>query len=364
MMALQNLFNPSILQIVTPAGNCQAVNLYSCFQPMYLAWFSVAAVAAVGILAILAVVYAIFKLMGRNDISVWTRVKIYDVIFSLILIIAFAYAANIIYTTPLGFLNTNLGIVPNECMGSMYNIYSLSVCDMSTFNSFTGRLDFEQYFFLLIMGTVQPVLHLEVKFPFIGFSGKLGSDLTFIDNSVSYKYLGSGVDAIYGFVLANDLQLIILSSAAVLFAILMSLGLVARIFGISRTFGGAMIAFALGIGLLYPILTIVNYGFINVGIDNAYPPSIQFISNIFLANVAFGKAVTPLYAAGVYLTYLLGGNLASVLPIYLMVYLGMVWIGLTLVPLINLVIVDVFIIDFSQAIGERMDLLSLLVRIL
>ena len=363
-MALQNLLNPSILQIAVPGGSCQAVNLYSCFQSMYLAWFSVAAVAAIGILAILAVVYAIFKLMGRNDISVWTRVKIYDVIFSLILIIAFVYAANLIYNMPLGYLSTNLGIVPTECMGSLYNIYSLSVCDMSTFNSFTGRLDSEQYFLLLIMGTVQPVLNVGVKFPFVGFSGTLSTDITFINTDISYKYLGTGVDAIYGFVLANDLQLIILSSAAVLFAILMSLGLVARIFGISRTFGGAMIAFALGIGFLYPILTIVNYGFINVGIDNTYPPTMQFVSTLFLANVVAGKVATPLYAAGVYLSYLLGGNLASILPIYLMVYLGLVWIGLTLVPLINLVIVDVFIIDFSQAIGERMDLLSLLVRIL
>ena len=307
------------------------------------------------------------RFTGRSDITVWTRVKIYDVLLSIVLIIAFAYAANIIYNLPLGYLNTNMGIVPTECLGSMYNIYSLSVCDMSTFNYFTGRLNLEQYYLMLIMGTIQPSLGVSISYPsFFGsiFSGKLSAEISFISADISYKYLGTFVDAIYVFVLGNDLQLIILSSAAVIFAILMSLGLIARIFGISRTFGGAMIAFALGIGILYPILTIIDYGFINVAVDKVYPASISFMLSLLIPGVATGGLTSVLYGAIVYFNYLLGNNIAAILPTYLFAYVGIIWIGLTLIPLINLVIVDVFIIDFSQAIGERMDLLSLLIRIL
>lgn len=367
MMFIQNIIQLFILQIVTPGGNCIATNLYSCFQPMYTAWFSVAGITAVAILGLLILIYALFRFTGRSDITVWTRVKIYDVLLSIVLIIAFAYAANIIYNLPLGYLNTNMGIVPTECLGSMYNIYSLSVCDMSTFNYFSARLNLEQYYMMIIMGTVQPTLGVSISYPsFFGsiFSGKLSAQITFISADISYKYLGTFVDAIYTFVLGNDLQLIILSSAAVIFAILMSLGLIARIFGISRTFGGAMIAFALGIGILYPILTIINYGFINVTVDNVYPATISFMDGLLVSGVVTGGASSALYAAGVYLSYLLGNNLATILPTYLFVYVGIIWIGLTLIPLINLIIVDVFIIDFSQAIGERMDLLSLLIRIL
>ena len=367
MMFMQNIIQLFLLQIVTPGGNCIATNLYSCFQPMYTAWFSVAGISAVAILGLLVLIYTLFRFTGRSDITVWTRVKIYDVLLSIVLIIAFAYAANIIYNLPLGYLNTNMGIVPTECLGSMYNIYSLSVCDMSTFNYFSARLNLEQYYMMVIMGTVQPTLGVSISYPsFLGsvFSGKLSAEITFINADISFKYLGTFVDAIYVFVLGNDLQLIILSSAAVIFAILMSLGLIARIFGISRTFGGAMIAFALGIGILYPILTIINYGFINVAVDNVYPASISFMSGLLISGVATGGASSVLYAAGVYFSYLLGNNLATILPTYLFAYVGIVWVGLTLIPLINLIIVDVFIIDFSQAIGERMDLLSLLVRIL
>ena len=367
MMFIQNIIQLYILQIVTPGGNCIATNLYSCFQPMYTAWFSIAGIAAVAVLGILILIYSLFRFTGRSDITVWTRVKIYDVLLSIVLIIAFAYAANIIYNLPLGYLNTNMGIVPTECLGSMYNIYSLSVCDMSTFNYFTGRLNLEQYYLMLIMGTIQPSLGVSISYPsFFGsiFSGKLSAEISFISADISYKYLGTFVDAIYVFVLGNDLQLIILSSAAVIFAILMSLGLIARIFGISRTFGGAMIAFALGIGILYPILTIIDYGFINVAVDKVYPASISFMLSLLIPGVATGGLTSVLYGAIVYFNYLLGNNIAAILPTYLFAYVGIIWIGLTLIPLINLVIVDVFIIDFSQAIGERMDLLSLLIRIL
>jgi hypothetical protein len=47
-----------------------------------------------------------------------------------------------------------------------------------------------------------------------------------------------------------------------------------------------------------------------------------------------------------------------------MTYLGLIIIGLVFVPLLNFIIVDTFIIDFSQAIGERMDFLSMLTGIL
>ena len=40
--------------------------------------------------------------------------------------------------------------------------------------------------------------------------------------------------------------------------------------------------------------------------------------------------------------------------------LGYMLAGFTFIPFLNFIIVDTFIIDFSQAIGERMDFMSLL----
>lgn len=367
MMALMlTMMHAFLLQVFTPGNGCQAQNIYSCLAPMYTAWFSIAGISAVAIFAVLLFVYALFSMVGRSDITTWTRVKMYDVLLSLMLIIIFGYAANLIYRMPLGYLNTGAGIVPAGCVGSLYNIYSLSICDMKTFNDFSGRFDTEQYVLMLTIGTLQPEIAVGWNFNAGIFRGGVSTDLSLLEQNIAFKYLGGGIDLVYGFVLANEVQLIILSAAPVLFAILMSLGLVARIFGISRTFGGAMIAFALGLGLVYPMVTILNYGFINTGIGNVFPTAfVEGVTSLGIGALAgFGKAGAIYGALTILPTYLNGGNLANFLPLPIMTYMGLMWIGLTVVPLINLIIVDVFIIDFSQAIGERMDLLSMLIRVL
>jgi hypothetical protein len=367
------LFHSFLLQIAT--GSCTASSIAGCFSSIYATWFSFAGAAALAVLAILSIMYAIFHFVGRSDIKAWTRVKIYDVILSLLLIIAFAIAASIIYNLPVGNL-TSLQIVPTECQSSVYNIYSLSICDMSLFNTYAARLDSEQYYLLLVTGTIQPTFRLEFTQPITGTGAagwrvSAGADLSLLNSEITFKYLGTGVDLIYGFVLANDLQLIILSSSALLFAIFMSLGLIARIFGVTRTFGGAMIAFAIGLGILYPALIIVNYGFINYGIDNVFPTAIARAATLLGITVVTGvskvASVGAIAWAGSWFNTTATNNIASfatLLPEPIFVYVGLVWIGLTFIPLIILIIVDVFIIDFSQAIGERMDLLSMLVRIL
>ena len=50
----------------------------------------------------------------------------------------------------------------------------------------------------------------------------------------SYKYLGVVLDALYSAVLLNQIQLILLSSSALLFSIFMVIGLIARAFSITR----------------------------------------------------------------------------------------------------------------------------------
>lgn len=352
------LLNSILLQLNSITSNtCTASSIAGCFSSIYLAWFSIAGIAAIFILAILILIYGVFQFVGRSDIRAWVRVKIFDVLMSLVLIGAFGYAASIIYTLPVGYF-ASLNIVPTQCTGEEYNIYSLSICDLSQFNTFASGLDTQQYYFLLLLGTVQPDFQLAAGSS-TGF--KVSADLNIIGTDVSFKYLGTGVDLIYGFLLANNLMLIILNSAPILFAILMALGLVARIFGVSRTFGGAMIAFAIGIGLLYPALVLLNYGFIDSGVNNVYSTAITDATT--LATGATLASAPAFWAFQLIATWW-NGNFSSILPLPILIYIGLIWIGLTFIPLIVLIIVDVFIIDFSQAIGERMDLLSLLVRVL
>lgn len=362
------LFQSVLLQVTGNA--CVTSGLKACLAQVYLPWFGFSALAAVAVLIVLAFIYGISPLIGRSDMRAWVKVKIYDVILSLILILIFLYVAGLIYNTNVNGFKSN-DLVSPSCQPALTNIYSLSVCDMYQFNLYAADLNSAMYYFTLASGTLQSTGNISWNFTGTGgvTSFSLRTTVQLLPKDIGFKYLGTAIDLIYGFVLANDVQLIILSASALIFAIFMSLGLVARIFGITRTFGGAMIAFALGLGLLYPLLVSINYGFIDYGLSNvatsagwsgAMGVGLAFGPGL-LGHIA-GRSIVGIIARIASVATVVGfGNFISE-PAF--IYAGLTWIGLTFMPLITLVIVDVFIVDFSQAIGERMSLLSMLERIL
>lgn len=267
MMVLAFAFTHWLALSVT---NGCAAGLAGCMSSVFLPWFAFAGIAALAVLAVLAVIYGISPFVGRSDVRTWARVKIYDVMLSLVLIFAFTWAAGTIYSFNVkGF--QDVGLVAPPCSASLANIYSLSVCNMYLFNEYTADFNSFVYYFLLASGTLQSTANINFNYKSLspsGFQFGTGTNLDLYPKDIGFKYLGGAIDLIYAFVLANDVQLIILSSSALLFSILMALGLIARIFGVTRTFGGAMIAFAIGIGLIYPLLVSMNYGFLNYGLYN------------------------------------------------------------------------------------------------
>ncbi len=371
MNGLLTIFHGFLFSV---AGNLCTSNLAGCLSSVYLPWFGIAAFAAVGVIAVLAVIYGISPFVGRSDIRTWVKIKIYDVMLSLVLIMVFTYVASIVYTFPVSAFS-GADLVSPACAGSP-NIYALSICDMYQFNLYTYDMNIAIYWFVMASGALQS--SLQVKFdlgtPALGVGGEV--PIFLLPKDLGFKYLGTTIDIIYGFVLANDVQLILLSSSALVFAILMSLGLVARIFGVTRTFGGAMIAFAVGIGIIYPLLVSVNYGFLDYGMSNVAASAgwdVAGLSAGLFGPGILGALTGPTTGFAAFSWPALGARALSlgtayafdsVVPQAVFIYSGLDWIGLTFMPLVTLVIVDVFIIDFSQAIGERMSLLSMLERIL
>lgn len=386
------------LLLQTTTNSCTS-GLASCLSTIYLPWFAFAGLAAIAVIAVLAVMYGISGFIGRSDIRTWVRVKIYDVVVSLVFIMIFVSIAAMLYNFNVGGL-TNVQLVPPQCqsgsssniLGSnvdpTQNIFAMAICDMYTFNTYTAEMNTAQYYMTLTLGALQPRLQIGLSGSTtqsgvaVGISTGTTSYITLIPAETAFKYLGTGVDLIYSFVLANDVQLLLLSAAPLVFAILVSLGLIARVFGVTRTFGGAMIAFGVGLGFLYPVLVSLTYGFINYGISQVYSSAASSLATYGIINIGTsvglplagaGALASGAFPASKWITLLasLGSttfNAATAfytfLPEPIFVFAGLVWVGLTFIPLIVLVLVDVFIIDFSQAIGERMDLLSMLIRIL
>lgn len=389
------IFAFTFLKLLSLDANSCVASISSFLTAPYTAWFPVAVLAVLAITGVVAILYVLSPLVGRNDIRAWARVKIYDLFFSIVLILVFAAFSTMLCATPVLDLYKSVGLITTQPTGRVNtlpsgvtdpcyntqidpNLYRLAICDMYQFNAYDADFNHYFYFFLLVNALLPS---LSINYGAVSGGGRglpLGIALgtgpidIFPANTV-FKYLGNMLALIYGFVLLNNIQVILLSASALLFAILMAIGLIARAFGITRTFGGAMIALAMGLGFIYPLLISVTYGFLDYGLQQAvsirghgllqYTSVIGVLSPVvtilsFIAGLlSSSKFCTDIVGHGCLLSY------GKVLPEWLFLYLGFIMMGLVLMPLINFIVVDTFIIDFSQAVGERMDFLSLLTRI-
>ncbi len=378
---------PFMLSIVNACTSSVSAFLTS----PYTSWFPVVVLAVFAVIAVLSVVYGLSPFVGRSDIRTWTRIKIYEVLLSIVLILIFASFSTVICTAnPVPALVIG-GLVPPQCSPTPgnptvpqasnpsgvtpNNFYSLGICDMYTFNVFTSEANSYLYYALLISSLI-PTLSFSLESNLVsgapmGFSGlftySLGSKgLSILPANTVYKYSGPAIAFIYGMMILNQVQLVLLSASVLIFSIFMALGLIARTFGITRTFGGSMIAFALGIGLIYPLMVSMTYGFIDYGLNQVFPAAAK-AGILLLPNSLIPQSPLEVAACIIDITLCpaaIGVNALSVYMGSVMTYLGLIIIGLVFVPLLNFIIVDTFIIDFSQAIGERMDFLSMLTGIL
>ena len=350
------IFHTVLLSLASCINGLNVANFWSA---PYLAWFPIVILAVLAIISILSVIYALSPFLGRTDLRVWSRLQIYQLLLAVVLVLIFASFSTLICSVkPVGLLQS-FNLIPKQCVGAG-TIYGTAICDMFQFNQYTATYN-EYFFFIEIASSLQPALAFHFSlFNLVGalggFSGNFSAGpIELLPAMTSFKYLGVVLDALYSAVLLNQIQLILLSASALLFSIFMAIGLVARAFGITRSFGGAMIAFAIGIGFIYPLLVSITYGFIDYGLSQ-----INIITT------------TPFSVFLGFLTLLLRSNTVPTLlgiiipPYFLNLFnaIGLISMGMIVVPLINFVILDTFITDFSSAVGERMDFLSLLTRII
>ncbi|MGC8628672.1 MAG: hypothetical protein ACP5T4_00470 [Candidatus Micrarchaeia archaeon] len=311
------------------------------------AWYFVATIAALAVIAVLALIYEISPMLGRTDLRIWTRIKIYDVLISIVFMLIFllifvAFFAGINAVSAFG-----KNFVPNACNDQTNtDIYALAMCDLSQFNSQIANVN-NLGFFLMLLGSTSGSYKVEQPIGWLTISAALSMTPSGILGPLTV-YLS----AFFAFYILSRVMLLLLSIGLLIFSVFMAIGLISRLFVVTRTFGGAMIAFAIGIGIIFPLVIATIYGFLDVTIQNI--PATDFISlivqTVFLAlSVAIGAA-SALTGA----TTILSGSASFI------AYIGYVFAGMLLFPIVSLTLVDVFIRDFSASIGERMDFLSIL----
>ncbi len=322
----------------------------------YTAWLPVVIVAALMVITVLGLFYILAPLAGRNDFRAWSRIKIYDVLLGILLVFIFASISTTMCAVNIAPAYQGAGLLDKTCAAStsVNNIYSVSLCNVYEFNDY-ARIASQQIFIGQLVAAAIPSLN-------IGFQFLPGFGFTFDIQGWSLRGLSFVLDTLYTMEMLNQIQVLLLAIAPLIFAAFMAIGLIVRMFGVTRTFGGALIAFALGIGFIYPLLTGITYGFIDVTLGNlasSWIGSIGAVANglaVFFFN-ALGSPVPQAYTViGIF-----SGIQTSIYQI--IEYIGVVSIGLSIIPFINFVILDAFIVDFSSAIGERMSFFDLLINV-
>ena len=299
---------------------------------------SLAIIVVLVVITISAFIYIIASVINSSNAKNWAKIQIYEALLSIVLLLIFLGLFYIFLINPSTYYGS-VGLLPKVCNNSTINtLFNLSACDIGTFSN-TALGYFDLVSVIGLAAGSSPGLTFGFH-PLEGFG--ISTGLTSVMPDGLEGMLGTGMSALIFFLVLNNLQLILISGSILFLTFFITLGVFARLFGITRTFGGAMIAFGLGLGVIYPLLISITYGFINV--------------NMISASAAFSLLPTAITD---FVTFAYG-SILPLLPSNLILGLGYVIAGLTFIPFINFIILDAFIVDFSKAIGEKVSFMALL----
>ncbi|MEM0200865.1 MAG: hypothetical protein QXD23_00470 [Candidatus Micrarchaeaceae archaeon] len=368
------LFNQNIMAFLV--NTCTSSVNYFLTSP-YTSWFPVVTLAVLASFTILILIYSLSTIINAGKVRSWIKNKFLDLLITLVLIFSFATVSTLICSSNPTPYFSKAGLLPTACSTQSVNdIYALSLCDLNQFNTYA--LQFNQYlYFILLSLSITPKVSGYLSAGLAGNIGIAGINPTLSVQTGAVdldpfgkinKFDGFILPALYSLALLNEVELLLLSSSPLLFAIFIAIGLIARSFEITRTFGNGMIAFAIGLGFIFPIIVSLNYGFMDYGIQNALNLGFgQFTNGVTPALLPTSNPIVIFASAA--MGFALGsgsplGQAATLLPEYFFVYLGLIVVGIMIIPLLTFTIVTSFVSDFSGALGEKFDFSNLLINLL
>ncbi|MCL5093344.1 MAG: hypothetical protein M1128_02670 [Candidatus Marsarchaeota archaeon] len=309
-------------------------------------WLSIAFVFTLIVILIAAIVYMLASVISSSNAKNWARIQIYEAVFSVVLFIAFISVIGVFFINPQAAYSS-AGLVPSTCSATDINtLFNMSACDIGAFSNtafgYFGGLFYLGYVIGFVPG-FDVVAHVPGQ---MGISVKAGLE------SVFPKSLEAGLSLAFSMILfmlmLNNIQLILIAGSFFFLVVFISIGLLIRVLGFTRSFGGVLIALGLGLGIVFPLLTSITYGFINVQMQSQGLTYLLSSANLATLVAGFLSPATAI-SGSVYM-----------LLMSMVEGIGYLAAGLTFVPFINFIILDAFIVDFSKAIGERINFMSMM----
>lgn len=322
-----------------------------------VSWIPIALLVALTVIVVASFTYMLSGIINSERARMWSRFQIYEALLSILLIGAFGSLSFLFFLNPQPVFSA-INVVPPPCT-SAKQLHSLASCDLGLFNTASFAFGRDVFYFDY-MATL-----------FLGIKTHASTRNLFGDTGVHFSVdmpplfpkniatlLLFSYDIILLMLVFNQLQLIILAGSVLFLGFFVTIGLIARTLGFLRTFGGAMIAFGLGIGIVYPLLISLTYGYVDVTANLACVAGLQQTAfNIGTLQISCGAfGMVQMLATTLFNWQVLTGTVPFIsVAGSLFMYFGYILAGLTVIPVLNIAIVDAFIIDFSGAIGERMS---------
>ncbi len=349
---------PSVSHAHTTTGYFGTYMLYSL--PISTNVVGIATAAVLVVLGATGIIYMLAKVANIQRVKAWATSQIYEALLSLVMLLIFISLISVLFLDPQPAYSS-LGLMPSSCQTSS-NIFELSVCDITTFNNnalFLTKVSFILgYITGLSPGAEAAWTPINYGNPLSPISVKLevSTTLTSIIPITSFVAVGTYIGALLFAIALSDVQSIMLGASLLFLSFFITIGLVSRIFGFSRSFGGLMVAFGLGLGIVYPLLVTITYGFI---VNNMMSPStmLELIPNIgsaLLSMLTLQSTTVVVFESSLAAQGILNGF------VLLLKEIGYTVVGLTIIPLMNFVLLETFITDFSAAVGEKMSFMVLL----
>ncbi|MEM3199146.1 MAG: hypothetical protein QXD11_00160 [Candidatus Micrarchaeaceae archaeon] len=304
--------------------------------------YGIALIAVLIVIGVAGIVYALSSLLALPTMKHWAINQVYEALIGIILFIALLGLYYLITSNPVPFFNA-LGVVSNSCEGAQ-TIFDLGACNLATFTkgAFT---DFAALYYLSFFASLNPKITMTMTIPPSAYGVNISDEFTILPNTIP-SMLSNFMGILLFMLLLNQIQMLFMSASWLFFGLFISIGFVGWIFGISRSFGGTMIALAIGLGLIYPLLISITYGFINL-------QSPSSLITFFNDENQIAQQFASLTFSNLPLSFT--SFVADLLSIF-----APIVAGLTFIPFLNFMILDAFILDFSQSMGEKISFLIML----
>ena len=316
---INNTTNPPQIEAVDA---CSSGAVTTGFTNFWASWQALCVFAAFTVFLVSILAYSLGYALNHQKAIIWAREQMREAILAMFIalfVIGFVSFLCGLNLDSLGMGSGNFVDVGFSYLNTMYSRIMEGYLVVIAINSVMSWISTMTIGFA--PGSVGPVF---APFAFLGD----------IANSMVVALIALMTSAIIMLT-----QMILLKMTASLFSILFPVGIILRSFGITRGFGGGLMAIAIGFFIFYPLLIVIFYGAVAQDISNSYNGLTDSFQN------AGPSPSSPSWFSGMidYITGFVGGIVMAAI----------------FIPLVMFMVLIGAIKGLSMALGEEVDVSNL-----